>query len=233
MKKIGLIAAAGVLAAAGTTFGQGSLNLELVQVAGQAADFSNIYSSDVAMWDGSGGSFSVTLMVRAQIVGDTAATGLTTFDGTMTDDGSGAFSAAALTNFDAIGFTGIPGLDFNGRTGVTPDYRATIAGDNANPGNGLQTPTGWTFLPLAISQTGVPGAATGLDDIYRVTWTTSDPTARTVVLTVDAAGFGYQAGGLRQSTDIDAGTFTINIIPAPGAAALLGLGGLVAIRRRR
>ena len=30
-----------------------------------------------------------------------------------------------------------------------------------------------------------------------------------------------------------AGRFTINLIPAPGAAALLGLGGLVAARRRR
>ena len=29
------------------------------------------------------------------------------------------------------------------------------------------------------------------------------------------------------------GSFTLRIVPAPGAAALLGLGGLVAARRRR
>ncbi|MDX2130934.1 MAG: hypothetical protein SFY69_02645 [Planctomycetota bacterium] len=34
-------------------------------------------------------------------------------------------------------------------------------------------------------------------------------------------------------TDISTNIFNVNIVPAPGAAALLGLGGLVALRRRR
>lgn len=233
MKKIGLIAAAATLAAAGAAFGQGSVNLELQSVS-PAADFSNVYGTE-ASWDGNG-TFSITLMVRAQILGDATATGLTTFDGALSDDGSGSFAAAVLSNFDAIGVPGIAGNDFQNRTGVTPDYRATIGGPEGNltPGNGLLSGSSWTFLPLAITPTGVDDAVAGLDDIYRVTWTTSDPTARTVVLTVGAAGAGYQSsGGLVTTSNVDGGSFTINIVPAPGAFALMGLGGLVAIRRRR
>ena len=88
MKKIGLIAAAATLAAAGAAFGQGTINLELQSVTQDAA-FANVYG-DSASWDGEGGSFSITLFVRAQIVGDVTATGLTSFDGRLTDDGTGS-----------------------------------------------------------------------------------------------------------------------------------------------
>lgn len=233
MKKIGLIAAAATLAAAGAAFGQGTINLELQSVTQDAA-FANVYG-DSASWDGEGGSFSITLFVRAQIVGDVTATGLTSFDGRLTDDGTGSFLHAALSNTDFLGAPFGPVPDFTGgRRGMTPDYRATIGEDNNNPGNGRIEGGAWQFLPLAISQTGVAGAVSGLDDVYKVTWTTTDNTARTVVLNVGGPGGGYQStGGLVTTDSIDGGSFVITIVPAPGAAALLGLGGLVAIRRRR
>ncbi|MCU0689143.1 MAG: hypothetical protein MUE97_05325 [Phycisphaerales bacterium] len=48
------------------------------------------------------------------------------------------------------------------------------------------------------------------------------------------AGDGVRVQGfLRFTVDNDAGAVSLDLIPTPGAAALLGLGGLVASRRRR
>lgn len=72
-------------------------------------------------------------------------------------------------------------------------------------------------------------------------------TIRTITLTPALSGTGAGDSGLRgfrginnsqgvDSWQIDNGglpAFSIRVIPAPGAAALLGLGGLVAARRRR
>jgi len=41
------------------------------------------------------------------------------------------------------------------------------------------------------------------------------------------------ANYVNRPTNTTAGAYTVNLIPTPGAAALLGLGGLVALRRRR
>lgn len=60
--------------------------------------------------------------------------------------------------------------------------------------------------------------------------------------TGSSATIGYQAGGIQNDVQwsfntagaVDNGTvLSLVAVPAPGAAALLGLGGLVAIRRRR
>ncbi len=57
-------------------------------------------------------------------------------------------------------------------------------------------------------------------------------TGSTATIDFIAAGSGWQ-GGLDESWGIDNVEISVREVPAPGAAALLGLGGLVAVRRRR
>jgi hypothetical protein len=66
----------------------------------------------------------------------------------------------------------------------------------------------------------------------------TDLTARNLVFTWNGfvtAFNGYDAGGLPIEVASPEGSvsYTVSIVPAPGAAALLGLGGLIAARRRR
>jgi hypothetical protein len=52
-------------------------------------------------------------------------------------------------------------------------------------------------------------------------------------LAVGAFNTTFSGGFGATSTSLDTGSFQINLIPAPGAMALLGLGGLIVGRRRR
>lgn len=241
MKKSVVLAGAAALAlSAGAAFGQGTIDLRIVEAVPAAnVPLTAFATNTSASVDATGATeVSFTLWVQAQITGDTSATGLTTFDGTLSDDGSGSFNHAALLTYEVTpGLPNFPGAtdtpDFSMRRGMLPDYRATIGNNNADPGNGQLLSGNWTFLPLSISATGA-GGTTGYAYIYKFTWTSTDTSARTVVLNISALGGGYQASsGLVTTMNIDPGDYTITIIPAPGAVALMGLGGLVALRRRR
>lgn len=88
-----------------------------------------------------------------------------------------------------------------------------------------------------------PNAAWAVGDwvsVYTFQYDVTDFTARTVVFQTNFVGSTYftsidgqgipNAIVFGQETQ---GSYTVTITPAPGAAALLGLGGLVAARRRR
>ena len=236
-----IIAAAALAASAGMAFGQGGIQLDIAELTTPAnlpLAAATVNQGPVVI-DATGATeVSVTLWVRAQITGDTTATGLTTFDGRLSDGGDGgAFNHAVLLTYEVTpGLPNFPGAtdtpDFSGRRGMLPDYRATIGNNNADPGNGADDGGDWTFLPLSISATGAGGIV--MTPVYKFTWTSMDTSARTVTLTVGAAGGGYQSPtGLVTTANIGADSFVIEIIPAPGAMALMGLGGLVAMRRRR
>lgn len=79
--------------------------------------------------------------------------------------------------------------------------------------------------------------ADGFIPLFVVRYDVTDLTARQLTFTFDGfvTAFSGFAGGLAvEAATVEGQTsYTVNIVPAPGAAALLGLGGLVALRRRR
>ncbi len=187
----------------------GQIELRIVESDGEGLDANNLSTGPV-MVEGAG---SVTMYVQARIMNDPDATGLVTFDGALVDsDGSGSFAAVLLTNTEAIG-SPIPGDDFQGRTGMFPNYRATIGPNNADLGNGNPIGGEWLFLPLNIVPTGNGQGLNGnWTNTYKVAWTTADATARTVTLTVDALFGGYQStNGLVEPVPIVNDTFEITI----------------------
>ncbi len=155
----------------------------------------------------------IDLYVQARIVGDPDATGLTTFDGVMSDSGpNGDFVATLLTNTEAIGAP-VPGDDFQGRTGMFPSYRATIGPNNGDLGNGNPFDDTLLILPLNIDATGnMEGINGDWANVYKVNWSSPDATARTVTLTIDAVFGGYQStGGLVEPVPITPSTFELTI----------------------
>lgn len=171
--------------------------------------------------------------------------------------GSNTLGGAALDSVDpapAVDSTGAATGTFAGVTGLHRAFRgglspATAAGNNL-PSNGTLVPGGISLItPLTLSQLNQapdanPGAWFGIFDF---TVTVGDATAGdvTVNLAVNAVADAqtgnswgaYEDGDVipRTSRNSMGGTasFVVQAIPAPGALALVGLGGLVAARRRR
>jgi hypothetical protein len=89
---------------------------------------------------------------------------------------------------------------------------------------------GQIFFPPVIN----PSLANPIP-LWEGTWTTNDFTARGVsVETANVARFSlYDATGKSIPITATMGGDRINVVPTPSSLALLGLGGLVALRRRR
>lgn len=125
-----------------------------------------------------------------------------------------------------------------------------VANDNDGATAGLQNPANNVLQRLfgnmsaadyaAVDDNGGP-ARIGLGEfipLFVVRYDVTDLTARNLDITF--TGFitafqGYASGQPVEAISDTAvsATYRITIVPAPGAAALLGLGGLVAARRRR
>ena len=167
-------------------------------------------------------------------------------------------AAAAISEPDTSGITLSSGDLSVDTTGLIGEFRGGLVAntDPANAGGGALG-NGWSIVPLALSApnhnswrnsgTANPSAA--------------NTNAGTLVWAIYSFDFVYQGGQVdfRASALADAGTGnrfgyfartgtsnnpipqtsnlasdgTISFVPAPGAAALLGLGGLIAARRRR
>lgn len=128
------------------------------------------------------------------------------------------------------------------------DNAQGVANDNDGATAGLQNPTNnvlqrlfgnMSFGDYQNNEDG-PGRL-GLGSfipLFVVRYDVTDLTARNLTITFNGfitAFAGYADGQPVQAisaTGIST-TYTVSIVPAPGAAALLGLGGLVATRRRR
>lgn len=154
-------------------------------------------TAGVELEAGQPGPVVVELYVQARLSGDPAATGLAAVELTMFDDASGAFSAAPLTNEEALDLApgAWPGLDAQGRTGLFPDYRSLLAaGDDGNSSryNGREVGGNWDFTPVSFARSGVDDAVESFDNIYKVRWVTNDTRARRVRLRVLTNGYGYQ-----------------------------------------
>jgi hypothetical protein len=114
--------------------------------------------------------------------------------------------------------------------------------------NGLVDASGgfWSVSLIQGLQTGTnpSNVAAGVwDNVYAFAYTNLSSEARVVTFNFSDVGqFSSVYNGINQEqgqpNPVDSGpiggaSFTLTIVPAPGAAALLGLGGLVAARRRR
>ncbi len=247
MKKIGLIAAAGMLAVAGTAMAQTvSLDLRTREITGTGGTTPATYANPgVISVDLTGATeFSIDLYAFVDVTG--ASAGDVWFGGPLivSDDGSGSFSKNFWSQFETAGQNPIvlPGVLDNTvdseQAGLFGAWRSVVniaPETNNHVSNGELLPDGtWRFL--GANTTVGPDAPGGEGKFYTFTWSTTDTSARTVTISLNSEnplGSVIRNADGNVLTPTTAGTITIEIIPAPGAAALLGLGGLVAIRRRR
>ena len=143
---------------------------------------------------------------------------------------TGAEHLMGGSNFDLTAGDGT----FSGETLVL----GTVA-LGSNPG----VAAGSVVTGAVIGQLHIPGIVPGLEDnpilLSSYTWTTADFTGRVVGLdTSGTVNFLVAAIATGATTNLFPAEFrdgsgSIKVTPAPSALALLGLGGLVAVRRRR
>ncbi|MFZ4576043.1 MAG: hypothetical protein ACOYN0_16785 [Phycisphaerales bacterium] len=149
-------------------------------------------------------------------------------NGTSYENDPVAFTYVPLSHPD---FTAIARVDGEGDTIVGSGiYTVTKGGTGewyiSAPGvNDLNS-------VLLISPEGGVGGGNRADNIWNFQW--DDTNTRWVVQSRDLPGNATTDPGLQNMAANEAAfSFVIAPIPAPGAAALLGLGGLLAARRRR
>lgn len=144
--------------------------------------------------------------------------------GAVTSFVSGSLLRIAGANATQAVGSGSAGNNVNGLFGVIlqqPALTGGVLGTNVVGYKGLFTVSSSTTARsygVGTSAASLQTITGGTDPNFKgVFWSTSDNTVPT--------------GNIRSSVVIEGAT--VNIIPAPGAAALLGLGGLAAARRRR
>jgi len=125
---------------------------------------------------------------------------------TDTEIGLYTSTGAFVASNDDIGGGFVTGLG-NWNSGLTTGGGSGIDLDGSGPASPLGAGAG-QVIPGFLAAGEYFLAVGGFDTIF------------------DATGWGVTAGTA-------AGPFSLTLIPTPGAAALLGLGGLVALRRRR
>lgn len=149
----------------------------------------------------------------------------------------------ATANGVTLGLTELGGGTVSG---MMDPFRGGVGANNNAPANGTAVPAGWSILPLSLSAPG-QNSFTGLvanNNNNTISWGLYAfdfvYTGGAVTIGADAAAdpqtqnkFAFWFGGTTPAQSQTSTAASITFIPAPGAAALLGLGGLVAARRRR
>lgn len=111
-----------------------------------------------------------------------------------------------------------------------------------DPGQDDGTISGGDVIDIVTGQLQFPAGSIFADTsdpilIWTGTWSTTDFTTRTVDLSTETARYSLYLDDTGLSSDVTAtvleGAGQIEVIPAPASLALLGLGGLAAVRRRR
>ena len=127
--------------------------------------------------------------------------------------------------------------------------RGDTTGDFSGPGSAFTdpgqvggTPASGDVMDIITGQLQFPSGGFFADTsdpilIWSGTWSTTDFTTRTVDLTTDTGRYSLYLDDTGLSSDVTSTVIEaagqIEVIPAPASLALVGLGGLVALRRRR
>jgi MYXO-CTERM domain-containing protein len=172
-----------------------------------------------------------------------------TFNPSIGSFGSGTvrgFGSAFLDLHGTGGAEGSWNVDPNGTTPRGVDGTWDLAGAEGTPENGGADLTNiqmGQFPPTA----GAINTTNPVNAIWTGEWTPNDFSARTVSFSLagNAAAGAFissvmlklnntlAAGVYVDAAHLNLGTVNVQVAPAPGSLALLGLGGLVAGRRRR
>ena len=181
---------------------------------------------------------SLSMTSSAMTVDSTTTTSFTL--SVYADADFGSAIAGGGFSLSAVGGAGI----VTDMVGSTPDWAALGFQDNGHAGDGnynglifgqLIFPP---FIPAAPESmlgsgpvlVGTFAVTIAADSAGVVDWSTGGGVGPFVLeVFTDDGG----AGTMTQLTDLDFGGVSVNVVPAPSAMALLGLGGLVAGRRRR
>jgi len=127
--------------------------------------------------------------------------------------------------------------------------RGDMSGDFSGPASAFTDPgqdggtaTDGDVVDIVTGQLQFPPGGVMADQsdpilIWTGTWSTTDFTARTVDLATETGRYNLYLDETGLSSDVTStvleGAGRIQVIPAPASLALVGLGGLVAARRRR
>ena len=181
---------------------------------------------------------SLSMTSSAMTVDSTTTTSFTL--SVYADADFGSAIAGGGFSLSAVGGAGI----VTDMVGSTPDWAALGFQDNGHAGDGnynglifgqLIFPP---FIPAAPESMlgngpvliGTFAVTIAADSAGVIDWSTGGGVGPFVLeVFTDDGG----AGTMTQLTDLDFGGVSVNVVPAPSAMALLGLGGLVAGRRRR
>jgi len=193
----------------------------------------------------------ITFVVQAQWTGIQGALGFASIGGNLTSNEASA--RATLQRYVENAITqaniddGDPAARIVAGTFAPYNFLALNSSITDPAGNGDLANVGGNVAISQISglQTGgspVPTATGIWENVYAFSYTLNSNAAREVTFTfADPTGFsspfrgtfGGQPDPIVSGYARNAATYSFNVIPAPGAAALLGLGGLLAARRRR
>lgn len=143
--------------------------------------------------------------------------------------------------WDSDLFYAFAGNEWSLRGDTTGDFSGP-ASAFTDPGQIDGTPVGGDVTDIVTGQLQFPSAGIFADTsdpilIWSATWSTSDFTARFVDLNTETDRYQLYLDDTGLSSDVTTTVLEaagrIEVIPAPASLALLALGGLTAIRRRR
>ncbi len=181
---------------------------------------------------------SLSMTSSAMTVDSTTTTSFTL--SVYADADFGSAIAGGGFSLSAVGGAGI----VTDMVGSTPDWAALGFEDQGHAGDGNYTGLIFgqlifpPFIPAAPESMlgngpvliGTFAVTIAADSAGVIDWSTGGGVGPFVLeVFTDDGG----AGTMTQLTDLDFGGVSVNVVPAPSAMALLGLGGLVAGRRRR
>jgi hypothetical protein len=238
MKICAVLAGSALLALAGTAFGQGATTTEATV-------------SYTLSWQDTGNNNGVLEQGESAILHISAS--MSPAVNTVIGFSGGLGGPTGTLRGIASGF-----LDLTGTGGTQGTFNLDpLAGYGTDPTwdligpAGYGTPNGTGLLNIQFGQfpTGSSSVNTTnpIENVWTGVWTPSDYSSRNVVFgTTDgtAAGSGNASaviikwgalnGNIETATALSSfGSVTIPVVPAPSSLALLGLGGLIAGRRRR
>lgn len=155
--------------------------------------------------------------------------------------GTPSTTVEVWADWDSDLFYAFAAAEWNLRGDASGDFSGP-ASAFTDPGQEDGNPLGGDVLDIVTGQLQFPAGSIFADRsdpimIWSGTWSTTDFTARNVDLATETIRYNLYLDDTGLSTDVTSTVIEaagqIEVIPAPASLALVGLGGLAAIRRRR